>query len=111
MVRRRSGGMVPRQARRSSGASSSMNSDRKAMVVRARMVENTALPRFVADAEGRLPQVLGGRLQLGGVALHPGQEVEALEGVGQRARGPSAPGGPWSGSSLGEVGQTELTSG
>ena len=38
-----------------------------------------------ALAQGRLAQVLGRRLQLGGVLLHPGQQMEALEGVGQPA--------------------------
>jgi hypothetical protein len=52
------------------------------MVVTARMVVATAL---VPGAEGRLGQVLGRRLQFGRVLLHPRQEMEFLEGVGQPA--------------------------
>ena len=80
--------MVPSRPVRRLGASSSMNSDRKAMVVRARMVENTALARLVPTRQGRLAEVVGRRLQLGGVLLDPGEQVEPLEGVGQPAVAP-----------------------
>ena len=57
---------------------------RKPMVVRARMVEATASPG-VGPRQAGLPRLFGRRLQLGGVLLHPGEEVEALQGVGQPA--------------------------
>ena len=49
------------------------------MVVRARMVEKHRLAQIGPDGQRRLAEVVGERLQLGRVLLHPGQETEALE--------------------------------
>ena len=52
------------------------------------MVVTTALDRLAPSDEGRLAQVVGRLLQLGGVLLDPGEQCEPLEGVGQPAVAP-----------------------
>ncbi len=50
------GASAPRKPRRMAGASMSMNSERKPMVVRARIVEKTALPRLVPTLSAGFPK-------------------------------------------------------